>query len=242
MALTRPAEKKWIFKQPPEPFMPTPCSGAYIGPSGTGKSTTLISLLLGPYKTIYERVFVFSPSVEIDSAWDPVKEHAKHLKGSGFFSEWDEKALWQILNEQRDTIKDLKKKQWQKALPQVLVIIDDFADRSDIMHNAGSILTSLFIRGRHFGCSTWLSSQKLTAISLVARVNFKFLCVWRLRNQKEIEAIIEELSALYPKDILLDMYNLAVSDQDFSWWYILLTAKSKDNMFHIRFEKKLLVK
>ena len=49
----------------------------------------MISMLLGPYKTIYERIFVFSPSVEIDSAWDPVKEHAKHLKGSGFFSEWE---------------------------------------------------------------------------------------------------------------------------------------------------------
>ena len=117
------------------------------------------------------------------------------------------------------------------------MIIDDFADRSDIMHNAGSVLTSLFTRGRHFGCSTWLSSQKLTAISLVARVNFQFLCVCRLRNQKEIEAVMEELSALYPKRILHDMYDLAVSDQDFSWWYVLLTAKSKDDMFHIRFEK-----
>ena len=94
MALTRPAEKKWIFKQPPYPFPPCPSRGCFLGPSGVGKSTTLISMLLGPYKSVYERIYVFSPSVEIDSAWDPVKEHAKHLKGSGFFSEWDEKALW----------------------------------------------------------------------------------------------------------------------------------------------------
>ena len=47
-------------------------------------------MLPGPYKNVFDGVFVFSPSVEIDSCWDPVKEHAKHLKGHGFFSEWDE--------------------------------------------------------------------------------------------------------------------------------------------------------
>ena len=87
-----------------------------MGPSSSGKSTTLISMLLGPYKTVFVGVYVFSPSVEIDSCWDPVKEHAKHLKGHGFFSEWDEKAMWAILNAQRDGIKELKRqKSWGNA-------------------------------------------------------------------------------------------------------------------------------
>ena len=239
--LRRPPEKSWKWRQPPEPFPPCPSRGCFLGPSGSGKTTTLISMLLGPYKSIYDALYVFSPSVEIDSAWDPVREFAKGLKQHGLFSEWDERALMRILDEQRGKVKELKAAKSKKPLPQTLVIIDDFADRHDIMHNAGNTLTSLMIRGRHFGVSTWLSSQKLSAISLVARVNFQFMLVWRLRNYKEIEGLMEELSAIYPKKVLHDMYEAAIGDQDYSFWYILLTAKKKEDMFFVRFEDKLIL-
>ena len=117
--------------------------------------------------------------------------------------------------------------------------MDDFADRADIMHRAGSILSTLFIRGRHFGSSCWLSSQKLTAISQVARVNFRFLCVWRLRNARELQSLIEELSALYPPAILYEMYETAVSDEDHSFWYVNLVARRKEDMSFVRFEEKM---
>ena len=106
------------------------------------------------------------------------------------------------------------------------------------MHRAGSILTTLFIRGRHFGSSCWLSSQKLTAISSVARVSFRFLCVWRLRNAREIQTLMEELSALYPPQVLHEMYEAAISDEDHSFWYINLVAR-KEDMFFVSFEHKM---
>ena len=46
---------------------------------------------------MYEGLYVFSPSVQIDSAWDPVKEFVKNLKHNWFHQEWDEKALVEIL-------------------------------------------------------------------------------------------------------------------------------------------------
>ena len=76
---------------------------------------------------------------------------------------------------------------------------------------------------------------------LVARVNFQFMCVWRLRNSKEFSAIMEELSALHDQCTLHAMYDIAVHDEDYSFWYILLTAKSKKDMFWVRFSKKLQV-
>ena len=106
------------------------------------------------------------------------------------------------------------------------------------MHRAGNILTTLFIRGRHFGSSCWLSTKKLTAISQVARVNFRFLCVWRLRNAREIQSLMEELSALYPPNILYEMYEAAIAE-DYSFWYINLVAKRKEDMFFVRFEEKM---
>ena len=198
-------------------------------------------MILGPYRGIFNEIHVFSPSVDIDSAWAPVKEFAQHLEGSSFHSEWDEGALRDIMERQREKIKKLKDAKTKKPLPQVLTIIDDFADRYDIMHNASNILTTLFIRGRHFGSSCWLSSQKLTAIASVARVNFRFLLVWRLRNYREIEALMEELSALYPKQILHEFYEAAISDEDHSFWYVNLVAKKKEDMMYVRFEEKMIL-
>jgi len=198
-------------------------------------------MLLGPYRGIFDQIHVFSPSVDIDSAWAPVKEFAGHLEGSSFHSEWDEQALKDIMDKQRVKIKELKDAKSKKPLPQILTIIDDFADRHDIMHAASNILTTLFIRGRHFGSSCWLSSQKLTAIAPVARVNFRFMLVWRLRNQFEIRALMEELSAIYSPQILHEMYETAITHEDHSFWYIDLVAKKKDDMFFIRFEHQMLL-
>jgi hypothetical protein len=169
-----------------------------------------------------------------------VHEFAKGLKESSFHSEWDEEALLAILARQKAIVKEKKAAMSTNPLPHPLLVIDDFADRYDVMKSAGNVLTTLFIHGRHFGRSCWISSQKLTAISTIARVNFRFLCVWRLRNQKEIVALLEELSAIYPIQTLLEMYEAAVSDEPHSWWFID-RVKSKDRMFHIRFQHRPVV-
>ena len=239
--LKRPPEVIWNFKTPPQPYPQTPgCNGCFLAPSGQGKTTTLVSLLLGPYKDIFDQIHVFSPSVDIDSAWNPVKAFADRLKASSFHSNWDEQALKDITERQRGTIKALKDAKSKKPLPQVLFILDDLADRYDVMHAASNILTTLFIRGRHFGSSCWVSSQKLTAISPVARTNFRFILVWRLRSAREIEALVDELSALYPKQILYDMYEQAV-EEPHSFWYVNMVAQSKQDMFYMRFEYKMVL-
>ncbi len=93
MALKRPEEKTWNWRTPKEPFPQTPgANGCFLAPSGQGKTTTLIAMLLGPCSkaNIFQEIHVWSPSCEIDSAWDPVREFAKGLNASSFHSEWDE--------------------------------------------------------------------------------------------------------------------------------------------------------
>ena len=118
----------------------------------------------------------------------------------------------------------------------MLTIVDDYADRADIMHSASGVLTTLFIRGCHFGSSCWLSSQKLTEISTAARVNFRFC--W---NAPEIMALMEELSAIYPKRTLLEMCETAIDAEPHSFWYVSLIAKSKHDMFYVRFDHKMVL-
>ena len=104
------------------------------------------------------------------------------------------------------------------------------------LHKANRALDTLFIRGRHMQISTWVSSQKLRLISAAVRVNQQFICCWRLRNQHELDAVIEELSALLPKDKLHRIYEQATRDPySFLFVYYL---KPKNEMFYLRFEER----
>ena len=68
-------------------------------------------------------------------------------------------------------------------LYQVLIVIDDHADNPAVHRKTGDgILDTLFIRGRHYCISTWVSTQKLRLMSSAVRVNTMFYCVFRLRN------------------------------------------------------------
>ena len=68
-----------------------------------------------------------------------------------------------------------------------------------------------------------MSSQKLRLISAAVRVNMQFLCCWRLRNQHELDAVIEELSALLPKEQLYRLYEQATREP-YSFLFVSDTA------------------
>jgi len=148
-------------------------------------------------------------------------------------------VLEQLLQRQLD-MTEIQKKRKYKELYQIPVIIDDFADRAAVMHSPGNILASLFIRGRHGWISTLVSSQKLMAIATPLRVNATFICCFRLRNAKELDSLLEELTAIYPLDVLRQMHELAVKEP-YSFWFINLLHKKPEDMFRIGPGKKLMV-
>jgi hypothetical protein len=239
--LKRPPEKQWVFKQPQEPYMRLPCSTIMLAPSGGGKTSTIVSLITGPYARCFESIHIFSPSVHVDSSWDIVKEFAKGLKESTFSDEWNVGQIEEILSKQKGLIREQKAAKRTKPLSQILLVCDDWADDPVVVHRSEGILQTLFCRGRHAGISVFCASQKLRALATIVRVNARNLLIWRLRNQKEIVALLEELSAIYPVETLHQMYTQAVEDQPFSWWYINLIAKEKTRMFFIRFEHRQVV-
>jgi len=64
------------------------------------------------------------------------------------------------------------------------------------------------------------------------------LYVFRLRNIKDLDAFSEEVSAVADKKTLLEIYNMATSDP-YSFLYVKLNSKSKNDVFFIRFDKKI---
>ena len=143
--------------------------------------------------------------------------------------------LENIIYVQHKIIEYMRQHKYKNAY-QILIIIDDFADSPEFTRKS-KLLHQLYIRGRHNCISTITSTQKYYVIAPIVRINQTNLITFRLRNYKDLESIVEELSALAPKSTLLQMYNKAVKDP-YSFLFINLSAYDKNHMFYIRFEKR----
>ena len=229
---------------------PTPCRYLLVGPSGSGKSVLLVDFLVRLYRGAFQRIFVFSPSIHIDSAWKPVFKYVEKTLGvdseqeQWAFDEWDDEKLKEIVETQKAIIQEQKHQKAGKELYGIAIVVDDFADDPRVMASrsgasaGGSMLNTLLVRGRHMQISTFMSVQKLRLAGSILRVNAQAICVFRLRNKLELDAIVEELSAVYSKEQLLEMYELATREP-YSFWYVYLAAKRKEDMFYLRFDKRL---
>ena len=61
-----------------------------------------------------------------------------------------------------------------------------------------------------------------------------------MQKRLEIQALMEELSAIHPVKTLHQMYEEAIGEPH-SFLYVNLVAKEKDDMFFVRFEHQLIV-
>ena len=82
-----------------------PIRSVVLGPSGSGKTVLLSNLILDVYKGCFSRVYIFSPSIEVDYTWVPVKEYiekemkVKHtIEEPIYFDKYDAEALLNIID------------------------------------------------------------------------------------------------------------------------------------------------
>jgi hypothetical protein len=121
----------------------------------------------------------------------------------------------------------------------ILIVLDDLASEQKFHANYGPI-SELYTRGRHFFIQTICSSQKWKLLSPTARVNAHWIVVFKLRNRQDLDGLLQELTAIYPYDVLQQMYEEAVNDQPYSFLFINLKA-AKEEMFSVRFDEILQV-
>jgi hypothetical protein len=217
---------KWVCKQSKHSHLPSlPCRGILIGPSNSGKSTVMSSMILDHYRGCFARIYIMSPSIFLDSVWDPVKEYIRNemkVKDTEkcYFDEWDPEALQRVLTEHTAVVKTCKER--GKQCHGALFVIDDFAD-DERLHTAGrsNILNQLFVRGRHSFASCWVSSQRLHSISTPVKVNTQFYIILPLRSAKEKESLFETLTAVHSMKTLEKLYQTATS-KDHSFLYVNL--------------------
>ena len=222
-----------------------PCRSILLGPSGSGKTILLQNLILNIYKNCFERIYIFSPSVDVDTTWLPVKKYIEEdmkidvKKEPCYFDHYNAEDLMNIISQQHK-ITDFMKKKKEKKLYSILIIVDDFADDPSFSRHS-KLLHSLFTRGRHSSISTIVATQKFSCLATIIRCNATELYVYRLRNYTDLEKFMDEVSAVADKKTILELYNIAVGDQPYSFLYVNLRAKDVNSMFMVRFEKKLLI-
>ena len=89
--------------------------------------------------------------------------------------------------------------------------------------------------------STITATQKFNAIHPIIRVNATELYVYRLRNMKDLDTFIDEVSTVLDKKSLKEIYHMATSEP-YSFLYVKLTAKDKNEMFYQSFNHRFKIK
>ena len=55
-----------------------PMRSMLVAPSGAGKTVLLTNMILDSYKGCFSRIYVWSPSIDVDNTWKQVKDYIKN--------------------------------------------------------------------------------------------------------------------------------------------------------------------
>ena len=177
---------------PTEPLPKNPSQFFYfVGAPGSGKSSTMVSMLMSKkpryYRRFFDKLFLISPS------------HPTLPKK--FINALNEERIYDKYNEDlvKDIINDLKEGENENSL----LILDDSI--RDINKSKSSILNKCILNRRHCtfnqneignaSLSIWIMSQKYNLLDLSYRNAASVVFLWKSENNKEKKAIKEELMA-----------------------------------------------
>ena len=136
------------------------CRSLVIGASGSGKGVLLQSLLLDVFtdpsgRSLFQRTYIFSPTINSDHTWEPVKKMLRQKQKIPeeeelFFDTFDVRACNAIIELQKSVI-EYEKKHNFKTLHQIAIVVDDFGGSDEVMRGKqGEALKKLFLMGRHW--------------------------------------------------------------------------------------------
>lgn len=144
------------------------------GVPGSGKTSLIINLVKKYYKKKFDRVYLFSGSLQTlpDTFLDKLNEERIHTS----------------LEPLEGIVKELKE---DEEKPKTLIIIDDLV--KDVIEYNKEVMNLLYNR-RHIagGCCVFLITQKLTKIPLGIRAGFDSVYFFSLNNKKELNSLYDD--------------------------------------------------
>ena len=203
--IVRPRNRtEYEYKQSKYDHVPRIPFRSIIVASSTGGKTVLIqNLILDVYRDCFSRIFIFSPSVNTDPTFVEVKKYVREnmkvddKKEKLYYEEYNAEELAQVIDTQTKIITYMKDHDMKKIY-SILIVVDDHADNLNFVRHS-KLLHGLATRGRHQAISFILSTQKYRSLANIIRLNASSLYIFKLKNQTELDAFIEESSALVDK-------------------------------------------
>ena len=97
-----------------------------LGASGSGKGILLQNMIMDIYDKCFERIYIFSPSINVDTTWKPVKDYIKeHIKGTEsdlpfYYDHYDEESLTEIIRSHTQVVEYQKTKKEKENIPNII--------------------------------------------------------------------------------------------------------------------------
>ena len=239
--------KQYEFKQSPYPQADKlPFRSIIVSASQGGKGILIqnqnLMLKIYIYRGCFERIYIVSPTAHIEEAYkEVIKYIEKELKVDNkkeqyLFDEYNPEALAHIIDTQHKVI-EYQKKNKMNTLFSCLLIIDDFAEDKTFMRYS-KILHGLYTKSTHFGLSVITDSQKYNALAPIVRLNTSSLYIFKLKNMAEVDAFVQEQSALIDKNTVYEIYKTA-TQEPYSFLFVKLRESDVNKIFMKRFEAEI---
>ena len=156
---------------------------------GSGK-TILVQNILTYYFSLFDNVFIFSPTITLDFAW---KELLKKLDipEENIYTRYSETVLNSILQQIKDIngVKDMK----DIDMTHTLIIFDDIIE-SLPKNKKVSVINKLAFNHRHYKLSHIIVSQSYKKVDCNLRSNTTGVILFQTDNIAERLKIMEELA------------------------------------------------
>lgn len=184
--------KKWPYGKE----LKVPIRIVLTGKTNTGKSyyaRWLLYLLCDDIDELY----VFCPTMK-PKDWEDVTTK-KHI-----FEEYNPNVIEDIIENQRKNIDA------SKPVKQIMIYLDDciFSFKKD-----DKVLSSLFVKGRHYGISVMVISQKFRLLNNSIRSNADIIVVTKVINQQEKDALYVEYNGGGHKNKFYSLLDTAIKSK-----------------------------
>jgi hypothetical protein len=217
---------KYIPQHLPKPSANSSFRLNIYAPSYSGKSYLINDMLTNPkygYSKVYdaERIFIMSPTFESDTSYEKLKKKMKD-NPENITDKFDEEMILEILDFQ----KQMKR---QKKMRPVLLLVDDLV--TSVNAKRQNEMINLYLRGRHWGISIILTSQKYKYVPSGIRLNADCNIFFSNNmNKKELIDISEEC----PDDVFLKLANDLRENNYFQYDFIYQNVKHPFNKRYYR--------
>ena len=154
-----------------------PFNALIVGPTNSGKTQYLLSLLRGPFRGKFDYIVLLCPTFVKNRTYEGFVDHDPHI--------------FVIACLQHENEAELRLASYFFAGTNTLFVLDDCAASKDVKGRT-SQLVNLGFSARHDGISVWVLTQQITSIAKPFRESVAAIVLFYTPSSKTTKAIFED--------------------------------------------------